>query len=547
MSNKAFAVLLLVLVAGGIAGDRYDTATAKKKTVFERSYPTPMNVRYQTNLNPEQFMFIARQQARQTETRDGSLGNIEPGKKGLITMPRRQDMKVIRLLITALRERGADADYIYTEDLLEKYGYPRSYATDNEEVDPISQPDLHLIVTGIQHYNFPRDAFTEAGWARMPKESPEVLASSRKMYNARNDALKRYLDSNPEYQYVFVEWFHGGPMIQEMSNLFGRRFRNGWRITTMESLVRQGTIPTEVWRSLEQKAMAMIPWIRHVHITDPEGTDFEFSVTAEEAKYWTMGAFYPDYIRVYPMQSGRWLFRSLGVKKVVVPHDAHGTIGSTEGHNGSAIPHVSLTIERGQVVKVEGGGLQGYLMNDIRERYKDVHLPYLPDPGWLYVFQLSMPVNPKGVRSITWGFGAEIYIPETEKYGRDNHIPITHDFHLGNRFPTYEATVTGAKKQKMIDKGHLALVDDPEVRAIASKYGEPGEILHEEGAQPLPGVNAPGDYWKDYAQNPAKYWLRVREERRTGKAPNSVTILPYQLRNLGPPVPQQEAAIRTVP
>ena len=371
MSNKAFAILLLAAVAAAWAGDRYVTAAAKNKVASERSYPKPSYVTYQTKLNQEQMMFLARQQARQTETRDGSLGNIEPGKKGLLTLKKEQDMRVVELCIKALRERGADADYIYTEDLLEKYGYPRKYAKLDEEVDPITQPELHLVVDGIQHYNFPDFAFSPAGWAKMPQQAHEVVADARKRYHARNDSLKRYLNDHPEFEYVFVEWFSGGPMVQEMSNLFGRKFRNAWRLPTLESLVRQGSIPQEVWRSLEQKALVMIPWIRHVHITDPEGTDFQFSLTAEDAKFWSMGAFYPDYIRVYPMQSGRWLFRSLGVKHVVVPQDARGVIAGTVGHMGGVMPHLTLTIEKGQVVNAEGGGLQGYLMNDIRERFKN--------------------------------------------------------------------------------------------------------------------------------------------------------------------------------
>lgn len=548
MSNKSFVILVLVVLAAALGGDRYFAATAKKKTVSERSYPKPLYVRYQTNLNEEQLLFLARQQARHTETRDGSLGNIEPGKKGLLTLKRIQDMKVVEACIKALRERGADAGYIYTDDLLEMYGYPRSYAKLDEEPDPITQPELRLVIEGIQHYNFPDFAFSDAAWSKLPQRSHEIVDDARKRYHARNDALKKYLDSHAEYDYVFVEWFSGGPMVQEMSNLFGRKFRNAWRLPTMESLVRQGTIPQEVWRSLEQKALVMIPWIRHVHITDPEGTDFQFSLTAEDARYWSMGAFYPDYIRVYPMQSGRWLFRSLGVKKVVVPQDARGFIAGTVGHYNTILPHLKLTVERGQVVKAEGGGLQGYLMEDIRERFKNVHLPYLPDPGWLYVFQLSMPVNPKnGARSITWGFGAEIYIPETEKFAAEHKVPITHDFHFENSFPTYEATVTGGKKEKFIDRGHLVLLDNPEVRAIASKYGETEEILREEGARPIPGINVPGEYWKDYAQNPGQYWAKQREERRSGKSPYVVTILPFQLRDLGQPAPPQQVAHRPSP
>jgi hypothetical protein len=478
-------------------------------------------------------MFLARRQARQTESRNGRLGVIESGKKGLIVIKDNQDLKVMEACVQALRERGADADYIFTADLLELYGYPREYAHHIQEFDPMSQADMQLLVQGIEKYKFQKSNFTDANWEKLPHGALEIIEGERERYNIKNEAVTKHLDSHPEYEYVFVEWFSGGPMVQEMSDLWGRKFHLGWRVPTVSSLMREGTIPKEVWRALEQKVLEVIPWIRHVRVTDPEGTDVEFSLNAEEAHYWRVGAFLVDYIRMYPMQAGRWLYRSLGIKRVVAP-EASGVIAGTVGHYNGIIPRLELKIERGQVVNVKGGGLQGLLMRDIMEKYKDYHLPYLPRPGWLYVFHLSMPVNPKvGARSVTWAFGSEIYIPETEEYGAKHDIPITHDFHLGNIFPTYEATLNGGKKMKIIDKGHLAILDDPEVRAIASKYGDPDEILREEGARPIPGINAPGDYWKDYAENPAPYWVKQREERRSGTSAYLTTLLPLQLRNIG--------------
>ena len=67
MSNKVFTIVLLAILAAGVAGDKYFTAAAKRKTVSARTYPKPSYVRYETKLNEEQVMFLARQQARQTE------------------------------------------------------------------------------------------------------------------------------------------------------------------------------------------------------------------------------------------------------------------------------------------------------------------------------------------------------------------------------------------------------------------------------------------------------------------------------------------------
>ena len=47
----------------------------------------------------------------------------------------------------------------------------------------------------------------------------------------------------------------------------------------------------------------------------------------------------------------------------------------------------------------------------------------------------------------------------------------------------------------------------PEIRALASRYGNPDEVLAEDWAPYLPGINAPGTY-DSYARDPGAYWTR---------------------------------------
>lgn len=528
MKNGLLAVLLIVVVSSLVLAD-YFLGIPTKASRQERDYPRPRYVEYDSNLAPEQLMFLARQQARQTETRNGRLGVIEPGKKGLLTLRREQDMDVVHAVIQALRERGADADYIYTEDLLEKAGYPREFATPAHEPDPVAEAPLYLVVNGIERYDFKPSNFTKAAWDRLPQGGQEILADVRKRFDARNMALKKYMDAHPEYDYVFIDWFSGGPMLTELSNLFGRKFQLGWRIPDKDKLIREGSIPKEVWRALEQKVLEVIPWIRRVSVVDPEGTNLQFTINPDDARYWRMGAYLQDYIRMYPFQSGRWLYRSLGIKHVIVP-DANGVICGTTGQDGSVIPYMKLTVKKGLVVNVDGGGVQGFAMNDVGQKYKDYKIPLLPGPGWMWVFQLSLSVNPKeGASAMDWAFGPEIYLPEITEFGAKYNIPITHEFHFNNRFPTYETTVTGGKAFRVVDRGHLTALDDPEVRAIASKYGDPDDILREEGARPIPGVNARGDYWQ-YAKDPVSYWVEQRKQRKSHTSPYLEIVPALQLR-----------------
>ena len=59
----------------------------------------------------------------------------------------------------------------------------------------------------------------------------------------------------------------------------------------------------------------------------------------------------------------------------------------------------------------------------------------------------------------------------------------------------------------LIEKGRLVSLDNPEVRALASRYGNPDQLLTEDWRPEIPGINAPGDYRTDYAPDP---WKTVR-------------------------------------
>ena len=72
-------------------------------------------------------------------------------------------------------------------------------------------------------------------------------------------------------------------------------------------------------------------------------------------------------------------------------------------------------------------------------------------------------------------------------------------------FTTMEVEMAGGKKALVMNKGRLTALDDPKVRQIASKYGDPDELLREIWIPAVPGINVPGDYWKDYANDPVSY------------------------------------------
>src|SRR4029078_6870966 len=66
------------------------------------------------------------------------------------------------------------------------------------------------------------------------------------------------------------------------------------------------------------------------------------------------------------------------------------------------------------------------------------------------------------------------------------------------------------------EKGHMTSLDNPEVRALASRYGDPNYLLTEDWVAEVPGINAPGHYLKDYAPNPGDYAFKVMEKANNG-------------------------------
>lgn len=56
----------------------------------------------------------------------------------------------------------------------------------------------------------------------------------------------------------------------------------------------------------------------------------------------------------------------------------------------------------------------------------------------------------------------------------------------------------------LVDRGHLTVLDDPEVRELAERHGDPDDWLREDWVPEIPGLTAAGEY-ADYARDPAQF------------------------------------------
>ena len=215
--------------------------------------------------------------------------------------------------------------------------------------------------------------------------------------------------------------------------------------------------------------------------------------------------------------------------------DCFGVIAGTLNHMG-AFPHCKAYIEEGQVVKVEGGGKYGDVWRQKLEEYKKLKLPLYPlkrgeepkyqmkSPGWFWFRECAIGTVPgmfrlpreglfqnfanflrERTRSgyIHAGFGPN---PKGKRELVKAGLPWVH-VHIHPMFPTLEGSTKTGDKITIINKGHLTVLDDPEVRTMAGRYGNPDELLTEVWVPALPGINVPGDYMKDYGQDPIS-WIK---------------------------------------
>lgn len=305
------------------------------------------------------------------------------------------------------------------------------------------------------------------------------------------------------------------------------------------------TFPEEVLNMIDRKGWEILRAAKSARLTDPEGTDISWTW---HPGYWqvvegthphiqepgggpasgTSGYAYGRGASEDPLIPGHLMGIPEGI--VIPESDAQGVIAGTSNHYGP-YPFMKVTVKDHLVTKVEGGGEFGRLLGETLERYKELKFPNYPRKGYGYVIECAIGTNPKIARQynvvetpsmkrqwvderrrsglIHWGFG--IISRVNEEFAVKNDAPTYH-YHTHQYFPTYEATMPDGRKVLLINKGRLTALDDPEIRRVAAKYGNPDELLQEDWIPAMPGINTPGDYMKDYANDP--YTFILNEHRQ---------------------------------
>ena len=353
----------------------------------------------------------------------------------------------------------------------------------------------------------------------------------------RNDVIIQYLADHPEVDGVYS----AGTWYQEAGNL--GPFSEKWRGTTFWDrftiMSNVPAYPADVWTLTEERNIEAVAFAERFRLTDPEGTDLTEEISPDLARRWAAGVYERGHNMLgpnmatgrfarttvsYPAMSGEWIPRS----PISAPT---GVIAGTTNHVGYH-PLMTMHYEEGYLTAVEGGGLYGELARTHLCCYPDINTaeyPYYDDkPGFFYLHEIALGTNPKWYRppspdmSITTvnerlksgylhiGTGASLeHEPgaarrseEWRRFTEERNLPFYHGLHLHLYFPTYTIDIRNSNRSvDIIRNGRMTSLDDPEVRALASRYGDPDEILAEDWIAEIPGINAPGSF-DEYARDP---------------------------------------------
>ena len=397
-------------------------------------------------------------------------GNTTAGNKVLIAVDREYDPAVPQAVAQGLREKGAHVDLLFIDT-----GDPDREFDFLDEVRVIMRREL---------------------WEKNPR---------------RWEGLPFIEDFAARRGYDLLIHGKGGPVPKT-----AHRYEQIPWLRTEHFLQRSTTYPLNLHLLINKKTWDPI-WEKgrggKARLTDPEGTDIS----------WTYWEKYYDGSRYGFSATPRngHLF-SHPVPPLVAEENAAGVVTGTTSHFSKAFPQVKVELEAGQIIKVVGGDAYGDAWRDLLEESRHTQYPCFPRPGLFYLWEAAIGTNPKILRPsrierhssggfewerrrsgvIHMGFGTLWRAPE-EKWAGERGLLYGH-LHIHLLLPTLVVTAKDGREHTVIRNGRLTALDNPEVRELAQKYGDPDELLKEDWIPQIPGITCPGSY-EEYAKDPGRW------------------------------------------
>lgn len=409
------------------------------------------------------------------EQRSAHLGSIgyggtRPGDRVLVAVDRAYDPEIVGAIVGALRGRGALVDVIWKDS-----GPDRKFDEEDE---------LEVAIRYEPWRDRPRR------WEGDPKI--EELAA-REGYDLLVHGRGGPTGAS-SFRYEQFPWMSKDHFTRDI-------------VTYPSEIIALSSQIT--WDAIWQRGRG-----GRVHLTDLEGTDISYSLNET---YWD-GSHHG-----WIPEPKRWYGHLFGHPTPPLPYsDAVGTVQGTTSHFSRAFPQISLEIEDGQVRSVDGGGRYGLAWAEKIEETKSIQYPGFVRPGLFNLWEAAIGGHPKVRRaeSIEWwssggfewerrrsgvihlGFGTFWRGPD-EAWAAERGLAYGH-LHVHLLFPTFEIETVEGEKITLVSDGRLRALDDPRVRQVAERYGDPDQLLRESWIPAIPGITTDGSY-QDYGADPASY------------------------------------------
>jgi len=516
-------------------------------------YPAP---RFPSYVKPpkslEDVMPFARAIARQTTGLQGhGFGMLKAGETvALITETTAEDI-IIEALKRAIEERGVKVQIVPEYELV---GVSRADAAELHQTrQRYTSEQGYMEARRWIDTRFP-DPETPKKWLKERRPDlydalypprvkvPERLREIQKKLDRENigKGIREFLEKNPGITGIF--WGTGGTTtLRRLVRPYEEKYLGVMvydnRFTVMSKIP---SFPGDVWRLVEERTIEPLGWIDRLEITDPEGTNLSSDLTEEMAARWARGVYQQGHLYMFPNQAtGRFPYSVVEYPAFQKKWNArsptpkpNGVIAGTANHAGH-FPRIEAHLKDGYIVDIKGGGIYGEAWREFLKypRINEVTYPYHDRPGYWLLYETALGTNPKfykrpdenmrGQNSternrsgvLHFGHGIRVHHgPDSPEWAKEwvefttkNNLPNDHWFHVHTYFSTYRLRVRGTKNTwlTLINKGRMTALDNPEVRALSSRYGDPKDLLEEDWVPHIPGINAPGSY-QEYAKDPWK-------------------------------------------
>ena len=242
-----------------------------------------------------------------------------------------------------------------------------------------------------------------------------------------------------------------------------------------------GNYPEDILATIARVAWKQMFGARRVELTDPEGTTLTWTL---DAKAWG------EVKNLDPARNATHV--ALPAPYRALHPDMRGTIVASSTQSGP-LPRLALTVKDGRVVAIKGGEFVADHLKKLFAGSASVQFPSFPAPGSNWVEETALGTHPRHARvphAETFGWSAGMSgwsgAPRagvfhvaigTSNSGRNSPFAREHGLEIQHLdLELYSPTLV-MDGRTIIARGHLAALDDPEVKRVATKYGNPDDLL----------------------------------------------------------------------